>query len=487
MDFLNSINWAVAGGAFAAVLQAALAIAVILRVILTRHPPSSALAWIILTIVLPYVGFFLYLTIGEKPLGRWRQYKLKVALTRWNDVLEQTSRQRELPPHQRHRGLVRLAERLGDIPLSEGSTLELIANTDDALKRITADVEAARFSISMEFYIWQEGGLADRVGEALMAAARRGVACKVLLDDIGAHAFLRSDCARRMKAAGVHLCSALPVRFFGPARGRFDLRLHRKTIVIDNAVGYTGSLNMVDPAYFNQDEHVGEWVDAVVRVTGAAVSDLNLVFAFDWALQPDDLGQSLGFLPVPTVPPTGSASVVVVPSGPTAPDDANMRLIIEAVNCARSSILISTPYFVPNEAMAIALQNAAYRGVDVRLLLPLKNDSRFVHYASQRYFDGLMSAGVKILRFDAGLLHTKAITVDGDFALFGTVNLDNRSLHLNFEMMLLVFDPVFVRALVQLLKRYEAACSPVDPAAWQRRPFTVRLLEGLCYLVSPLL
>ena len=125
-----------------------------------------------------------------------------------------------------------------------------------------------------------------------------------------------------------------------------------------------------------------------------------------------------------------------------------MRVIIEAINCARRSVLISTPYFVPNEAMAVALQNAAWRGVDVRLLLPAKNDSQFVQWASHRYFEGLMAAGVKILRFDAGLLHTKAITVDDDFALFGTVNLDNRSLHLNFEMMLLVFDPKFVADLV---------------------------------------
>ena len=244
---------------------------------------------------------------------------------------------------------------------------------------------------------------------------------------------------------------------------------------------------MVDPAFFNQNEHVGEWIDAMARITGAAVADLNLVFSFDWALQPDDAGQQFSFLPVPAVPPEGDARIVVVPSGPTAPDDANMRVIIEAINCARRSVLISTPYFVPNEAMAVALQNAAWRGVDVRLLLPAKNDSQFVQWASHRYFEGLMAAGVKILRFNAGLLHTKAITVDDDFALFGTVNLDNRSLHLNFEMMLLVFDPKFVADLVRLLRSYEARCSEVDPVTWHKRPLKDRLLEGICYLLSPLL
>lgn len=486
--FLESVNWAVVGGAAAAFLQFALAVAVILRVILTRHPPSAALAWIILTTILPYVGFILYVTIGERPIGRWRQFKLKAAVDRWNAVLAQKTRSAgEASKSQRHKGLVRLAEKLGDIPMSYGSTLELISNTDDALRRIAADIRQAKSSVSMEFYIWQDGGLVAEVTDALFDAARRGVVCKVLVDDIGAHGFLKSPTAQNFRDAGIHLLSALPVRFFGPTHGRFDLRLHRKTIVIDNTVGYTGSLNMIDPACFKQDENVGEWVDAVVRVTGTAVADLNLVLAFDWALQPDDAGQNVSFLPVSAVPATGDARVVVVPSGPTAPDDANMRLIIEAVNCARRSVLITTPYFVPNEAMAVALQNAAYRGVDVRLLLPMKNDSTFVHYASQRYFEGLMNAGVRIMRFDAGLLHTKAITVDDDFALFGTVNLDNRSLHLNFEMMLLVFDPAFVKSLVALMKTYESRCSVIDPATWHKRPLKVRFLEGVCYLVSPLL
>lgn len=224
----------------------------------------------------------------------------------------------------------------------------------------------------------------------------------------------------------------------------------------------------------------------MARITGAAVADLNLVFSFDWALQPDDAGQQFSFLPVPAVPPEATPYCGRAFRAHGA-DDANMRVIIEAINCARRSVLISTPYFVPNEAMAVALQNAAWRGVDVRLLLPAKNDSQFVQWASHRYFEGLMAAGVKILRFDAGLLHTKAITVDDDFALFGTVNLDNRSLHLNFEMMLLVFDPKFVADLVRLLRSYEARCSEVDPVTWHKRPLKDRLLEGICYLLSPLL
>ena len=287
-ELLASLNTVTLWGAVAVVIQAGLTLGVVLRVILTRHPPASSLAWIVLTLALPYVGFILYLLIGEKPIGRWREFRMRQALYRWEAVLSQkpAAYVGELPAGQRHKGLVRLAQKLGDIPISRGSTIELIGDTDAALKRIISDIDAAKTSVSMEFYIWSAGGLADAVAESLIAAAGRGVACKVLLDDIGSHSFFKSAWPKRLQAAGVHVLSALPVRFFAPTQGRLDLRLHRKTIVIDNHVGYTGSLNMVDPAFFNQNEHVGEWIDAMARITGLAVADPNLVSSFDWALQP---------------------------------------------------------------------------------------------------------------------------------------------------------------------------------------------------------
>ncbi len=492
MDMLESllaqIDWVSFAGWAALLLQFSLAVGVILRVMLTRHPPGSAFAWIILTIILPYVGFALYILIGERPVGRWRAYRLKKMLARWESITNlQSEHSVELPASQRHKGLVRLAQRLGDIAMTSGSTLELLSNSDVALTRIIEDVRGARKNIYMEFYIWSEGGLADVVAKEIMCAARRGVDCRILIDALGSRAFLKSEWPQRMQKAGVHLLTALPMHFLSFSKGRADLRMHRKTVVIDDMVGYTGSLNMFDPRHFKQDEGVGEWVDAMVRVQGTAVADLKLVFCFDWALQPDDTGRQNEFLPTQPTAPKGQARVVVVPSGPTTVQDANQRLILEAINCARHRILITTPYFVPGEALALALQNAAYRGVDVRLCLPEKSDSHFVQWASRRYFDGLMSAGVKILAFHEGLLHTKAITVDDDFAVFGTVNMDNRSMHLNFEMMLLIFDSKFVKELISLQRSYEARSKLIDSAVWYRRPVRERLLEGFCYLLSPLL
>ncbi len=488
-DILASEDfWIAAVGAGAVALQIFLALSVILRVIMTRHPPGSAFAWIMLTVALPYVGFFLYVMIGERPIGRWRAYKLKHILAAWEKARAADRGSQRLPASQRHRGLVELAQKLGDLPMTSGSKLELLSDSIEALERMLEDIRAARKSISMEFYIWSLGGYSDKIAQAVIEAAQRGLTCRILVDDIGSHQFLRSPWPARFLAAGVHFNRALPVSFLALNKGRADLRLHRKTVIIDDAVGYTGSLNMIDPNFFNISEGVGEWIDAMVRIEGTAVTDLNEVFFFDWALQPDDEGRAPHYAgSLPRTTPAGNASVTVVPSGPTTVDDANKRLIIEAINCARSHVLLTTPYFVPDESLVIAIQNAALRGVEVRLCVPERCDSRFVSWASRRYFSDLMACGVKILSFKGGVLHTKAITVDSDFALFGTVNLDNRSLHLNFEMMLLIFDKHFVEDLSQLQRSYERRSSRVNPLLWHKRSRGQRFLEGLCYLVSPLL
>ncbi len=481
---------ALAGGA-AVLLQVFLTASVILRVILTRHPPGSSFAWILLTVILPYVGFVLYVWLGERPIGRWRARRLRNLLKHWEEVTDSGYAAAGTVPTQqhgqRHKGLSRLAERLGDMPMTTGSKLELLPDSIEALARILADVENARKTVSMEFYIWSVGGWSDKISMAVIQAAGRGCKCRILVDDIGSRAWLRSTWPARMLAAGVHVSRALPANLLPLTKGRADLRLHRKTVIIDECIGYTGSLNLIDPEIFHKTEGVGEWVDAMVRVEGTAVRDLNQVFLFDWALQPDIEGERVSLEQIPPVPAAGTACVTVVPSGPTTVDDANQRLILEAISCARERIYITTPYFIPGETLILALQNAAMRGVEVRICIPDKPDSQFVRWASRRYFSDLMNAGVKLSFFTDGLLHTKAITVDDSFSLFGTVNLDKRSLHLNFEMMLLIFDPKFVSDMTALHQHYESRSSAIDPARWHNRSLWQRFLEGLTYLLSPLL
>ena len=388
----------------------------------------------------------------------------------------------------RWHGLARLAHAASRLPVLGGSTLSLQGGAEPILRAIIADIDAAAESVDMAFYIWNSGGVADEVQAALERAAARGVRCRVLLDALGSKAFLKSAAPARMRAAGVVLEAALTIGPLGMIWRRADLRLHRKIVVVDERTAYTGSMNLVDPRFFKQDAGVGEWIDAMVRVQGPAVAALRAVFLFDWSLQTGTEftpSSAAAFADRRTV--QGGARVQVVPSGPGIEVAANLRILVDAVAAARERIVLTTPYFVPDPALALALQNAAMRGVEVTIVLPAVNDSVLVTYASRGFFDELLAAGARLMKFEGGLLHTKSVTVDDVFALFGTVNLDMRSLHLNFELMLAVYDAEFTAALLALQQGYLRGARAVDAAAWARRPMRERLLEGAASLVAPLL
>ena len=284
---------------------------------------------------------------------------------------------------------------------------------------------------------------------ALFAARRRGVRIRLLVDDFGSRSFLKSQARRDLEDCGVEIASAMPMKMLQLFDlQRADIRLHRKTVVIDGRVAYTGSFNMIDPHNYAEAKTVGSWIDAMVRIEGPGVKQLEAVWLFDWALQPDgDPSDFEDRFIDERVPAVGDATTIAVPSGPSQSGDCNLLLILESINRAEHCLTITTPYFIPTESVVSALLNAALRGVDVRLIVPDKADSTFVNWAMRRYFDDLLQGGVRVLRHQGGLLHTKSIVVDDEFAVFGTLNIDNRSLHLNFELMMVIFDDEFVQSL----------------------------------------
>ena len=294
-----------------------------------------------------------------------------------------------------------------------------------------------------------------------------------------------------MRAGGIELQVALTVKPWKIPFRRIDLRLHRKIVVVDGRIAYTGSMNLVDPRFFKQQDGVGEWVDAMVRAEGPIVGALRTVFHFDWGMQTGTLPDpdSGAAEVVSTGPPAriGTQVAQVIMSGPGVDEAANLRVITQAVNNARSRIVLTTPYFVADGALALALQNAAMRGCRVTLIVPARNDSWLVEHASRWYFDDLVRAGVEIRRYTGGLLHTKSITIDGAVALFGTANLDIRSLSLNFELMLAIYDTTFAAELLALQLGYERDSFPVVLKEWRKRPVSARLLEGIASMAAPLL
>jgi cardiolipin synthase len=462
------------------------------RVIMRRRSVGESLAWIMIVFVFPIVGIVSYLLVGELRLGSRRARRITELfgpIQQWFEELHQ----------RRHRlnwaeignaceQLSHVGKRSIGVPTLPGNEVQLIDQWKVVFDQLISDIDAARRTCHLEFYIWNVGGRADDVAEALIRARQRDVICRVLVDAVGSRRFLRSKLAYRMREAGIQMIGALPG---GPLRlpfVRFDLRLHRKIVVIDGETAYTGSLNLVDPRYFKQDAGVGQWIDAMVRVRGPSVEGLAIVFLADWYMETadtiDELRYSGDASPQPEV---GDCAIQALPSGPSYEADAIEQILITAVYAARRELILTTPYFVPNESMRMALVAAARRGIKVILIVPAAVDSLLVRYASQAFKGDLLQAGVRIALFKGGLLHTKSVTVDGEFSLFGSLNLDPRSLYLNFEITLAIYNRSFTQRLRQLQQNYIDQSELMDLEAWYRRPPTQRFVENVARLFGPLL
>jgi len=480
-----------AAGILVLALHALIIIALAIRVIMRRLPTGASLAWLILIVVLPFAGALAYLILGERHLGRRRAKRAARLFDR------KVALRRRVPPENLvdpatlplpAGGIFRLAAAAVDVPPLSDNRLDLLENADDIFRALIADMDQARHSLELEFYIWSEGGRADAVAEALMRAAGRGVKCRVLLDAVGSAPFLKNHLTRRLKASGIQVVGALPVGAVRMWFVRVDLRNHRKIALIDRRIAYTGSFNLVDPRFFKQDAGVGQWVDAMARLEGPAVTMLAALFDSDWELETGEAaGPDVAPQLTPVKPRAGSALTQVVPSGPGSRDEAIHQVLLMGIYAAERELVMTTPYFVPDEALLKALCAAALRGVAVTLILPARVDSRLVRYASRSYFGDLLRAGVRILNFQGGLLHTKSLTLDGATALFGTVNLDNRSFWLDFEVSLLVHDRAFGQRLRALQARYAQDAVAIEPRAWQSRPTWQRFVENAAQLFGPLL
>ncbi|HRO66654.1 MAG TPA: phospholipase D-like domain-containing protein, partial [Pseudobdellovibrionaceae bacterium] len=268
---------------------------------------------------------------------------------------------------------------------------------------------------------------------------------------------------------------------------RPDLRIHRKILIIDRSIAYVGSLNLADPVFFNLNKKVGRWVDAMSRLTGPVVESLITVFLTDWSVETaSDYGENEK-LTRPTGFPPGKARIQCLASGPAVNASSIEQLIVSAVYLAREEIVMTTPYFIPSEALQYALTSAARRGIRVTLIVPLRMDSRLAQYAGRAFMTELLEAGVHIRLYRGGMLHTKSITIDGRVSFFGSLNLDTRSFRINFEITLLIYDSDFTEKLLALQESYKAGSSRLTLDKERRKTTWNRTKEDIARLLSPLL
>jgi len=466
-------------------------ISLCVRVIMRRRPVGVSLSWLSVILLVPLLGAFVYLAMGENRVGRLRNERFAHIRPTLEALVERlgehaTAETATLSPSQR--ALVHHSTNRYGLPLLRGNALELLHDTDAVFDRLIADINQAQRSVHMQFYIWSAQGRVSEVIDALIAAQQRGVTCLVLADAVGSKAFQRSGACRRLRAAGVRVVAMLPVGWWRMLFRRQDLRNHRKIAVIDGAVGYTGSLNMADPAFFKRDTGVGRWRDAMVRVTGPVVSTLGMVFLSDFDIETEErFGDFETVGGLRRLEPTGRVVAQLLPSGPGFARDAIRETLMTAIFGAEEELVLTTPYFVPDEPVLEALISAAKRGVTVTLIVPEQVDSLMVRLASRSLYGDLLDAGIRVMLFRNGLLHTKTLVADRRTAMIGTVNLDMRSLWLNFEVTLAVYDAGFASELQQLQERYLSDSVELDAQALADRPFHTRLVENTARLIGPLL
>lgn len=444
--------------------------------------PTTRVAWILVLLVVPAFGLLLYFFFGEvnfRGPARAAHAAAEAATARF--VAASGCR-----PDLRRFGVASgFAASINGFGPTEGNRAELLDSPAGARARMIEDFDNARQSICVLYYIWLDDGTGRAVADALIRAARRGVRCRAMVDAIGSRAFTRSRTWAELKAAGVETVVALPLG--NPLRTMFlrrlDLRNHRKITVIDDTILHCGSQNCAD-AEFRVKPRFAPWVDIMVRFEGPVVRQMQLLFAQDWlSYRPDELASFDGSIePMP-----GGFVAQVVGTGPNVRHGVTAQLFSRLVYEAHRELIVSTPYFVPGETVCEALTSAAKSGVDVTLILPRRNDSRFVSNASRSYYPRLIAAGVKIAEYNGGLLHSKTLTIDGQTTFMGSSNMDIRSFDLNFENDVLLTDTALTEKIRERQMEYLAASTPVDPAVVKAWSIPRRIWFNAFAVVGPIL
>ncbi len=434
--------------------------------------PSSRMAWFMVILTVPVGGAALYFLFGEVDLGHHQIKKHRQIMARLRDFappgVYRTAEDGLRAQTQMRAPFLYAASVNGFAPVG-GNRGELMASPQAARDQLIADIDAARESVHILYYIWLADQTGTRTAHALIRAAARGVKCRVMVDAVGSRPFTRSALWTEMKAAGVETARALPIDQLLRVilTSRIDLRNHRKITVIDGRVAHLGSQNCADPEFRIKAKYA-PWVDLMVRVEGPVVAQAQLLFASDWLKQVDT---PLEAFSLDLTRHDGGFEAVAMGDGPTERPRAGPQMFVTLIDAALHDLTVTTPYFVPDPTVIEALCAAALRGVNVSLILPENNDSWVVAAASRSYYRKLLEAGAVIWEYRKGLLHAKTLTIDAQAVFLGSSNMDMRSFDLNYENDVLIEDVALTTAICARQREYIADSRQVtldDIACWSR-------------------
>jgi cardiolipin synthase A/B len=451
--------------------------------VMQRRSPAATIAWLLVLSFLPVVGLGVYRLIGPQRLAR---RKLRRRMTR-KLVEEAVGAMEEIEadsPMRQREQLARIAFAAGEAPPLRADTVEVIADGAAKYLAMAQAFESARHHIHIEYYIWENDQIGRRIRDQLVARARAGVEVRVIVDGTGSYG-IRRRFFNPLVAAGGEVAWFNPISLFQIRRRRADFRSHRKLIVCDGRVGLTGGMNIADG---HTSEFTGPtaWRDTHIRITGSAVRVLQRIFAEDWLFATErELPRGGDYFPTPRK--LGDEVVQIVSSGPDLETFAVHKMFFAAINQASTRVWLTTPYFVPDDAVLSALVSAAMRGVDVRIIVPARGDSRLVDFAARSYFPEMLASGARMFEYQPSFIHSKTFVVDDDIAIVGTANLDNRSFRLNFEVAAVCYSQAVNAQLDTIFREDLQQCREVQASQLERLPFFTRLGQAGARLLSPLL
>ncbi|XAH25917.1 cardiolipin synthase [Xylophilus sp. GW821-FHT01B05] len=453
-------------------------------IVLQKRSPLSTLSWILSMAALPVLGFVLYYFLGPQRLRRQRLKRLRSQANFYAkaDLDSLRGQAMQAPSHLRQLGQLGLAS--CDIPVSTASDVRLLVGGAQTFEALFDAVRAARHHVHLEYYIFEPDAIGTALRDLLVEKAQQGVEVRLLVDALGSKRLgLRFLAPLRGAGGEVGLFHA--TRIGRRLRPVLNFRTHRKIVVCDGRVGFTGGLNITDEE--DERSRPDAYHDVHLRLEGNAVRWLQTVFMEDWAYATHERRRRTAqeFAELLPPPSPGVHAVQIVGSGPDNEREAIHRMVVAAIHVAQRRVWITTPYFVPGQPALMALTNAALRGVDVRLLVPLRSDSRVVSAAARSYFDELIAAGVKVWEYQACMLHSKTMLVDDDCGFIGTANFDNRSFRLNYEICALVYGPALAVPLGAQFERDLRQALRVP--AHRQLSFRQRLGDAAARLFSPLL
>jgi cardiolipin synthase A/B len=455
--------------------------------LMNARTPQGTVAWILALLTVPWIAVPAYWIVGSP---RFEGY---VSARRGGDSrlrgllpgVEGISGEfRTRPPETR--GGITAVERLARMPVVRANRTALLTDGKSTFDQLFAGIRGARRYVLVQFYTIEDDTVGARLKHELLAAAQRGVSVFLLFDRIGSRS-LSSSWVRELQEAGVEVHAFLSSRAwirqqFRP-RIQINFRNHRKIVVVDGREGWMGGYN-VGEVYLGRHPELGKWRDTHLHVEGPAVLAMQLAFVEDWHWTTERV-PDLEWEPTPAT--DGDEAVLMLPSGPADQVESATLMYHHAIHAARKRLWIATPYFVPDEGIVTALKLAAFRGVDVRILTPLSADVPLVHLAKFAAVEPLLRAGVRVLRYAPGFLHSKLFLVDDRAAGVGTVNLDNRSLRLNFEITALLLDPGAIRRVEALFEEDMAAAEDLTLEEVVGRSLGARLASRAAYLLAPVL